>query len=57
MVKNISNDCLLVNLDVKSLYTKIPNNGGKNTETEAYDNQNSSDKSDHNVFHFNNNLE
>ena len=27
-VKNIPNDCLLVTLDVKSLYTNIPNNEG-----------------------------
>ena len=27
-VRNIPNDCLLVTLDVKSLYTNIPNNEG-----------------------------
>ena len=36
--KNVPNDCLLVALDVKSLYTNIPNNGGIKALTEAYDN-------------------
>ena len=37
-VKNIPNDCLLVTLDVKSLYTNIPNNEGIKAVREAYDN-------------------
>ena len=37
-VKNIPNDCLLVTLDVKSLYTNIPNNKGIKAVREAYDN-------------------
>ena len=37
-IKNIQNDCLLVTLDVKSLYTNIPNNEGIKTVREAYDN-------------------
>ena len=37
-VKNIPNDCFLVTLDVKSLYTNIPNNEGIKAVREAYDN-------------------
>ena len=37
-VKNIPNDCLLVTLDVKSLYTNIPNNEGIKAVRDAYDN-------------------
>ena len=36
-VKNHPNDCFLVTLDVKSLYTKIPNNQGIKAVREAYD--------------------
>ena len=36
-VKNIPNDFLLVTLDVKSLYTNIPNNEGIKAVREAYD--------------------
>ena len=38
-VKNIPNDCLLVTLDVKSLYTNIPNTEGMKAVRKAYDNQ------------------
>ena len=38
MVKNIPNDCLLVTLDVKSLYTNIPNYEGIKAVREASDN-------------------
>ena len=34
-VKNIPNDCLLVTLDVESLYTNISNNEGTKTVREA----------------------
>ena len=37
-VKHVPNDCLLVTLDVKSLYTNIPNNEGIKAVREAYDN-------------------
>ena len=37
-VKNIPNDCLLVTLDVKSVYTNIPNNEAIKAVREAYDN-------------------
>ena len=37
-VKNVPNDCLLVTLDVESLYTNIPNNEGIKAVREAYDN-------------------
>ena len=37
-VKNIPHDCLLVALDVKSLYTNIPNNECIKAAKEAYDN-------------------
>ena len=37
-VKNIPSNCLLVTLDVKSLYTNIPNNEGIKAVREAYDN-------------------
>ena len=37
-VKNVPNDCLLVTLDVKSLYTNIPNDEGIKPAREAYDN-------------------
>ena len=37
-VKNIPNGCLLVTLDVKSLYTNIPNNERIKALREAYDN-------------------
>ena len=37
-VKNVPNDFLLVTLDVKSLYTNIPNNEGIKAEREAYAN-------------------
>ena len=37
-VKNIPHDCLLVTLDVKSLYTNIPNNECIKAAKEAYDN-------------------
>ena len=37
-VKNVPNDCLLATLDVKSLYTNIPNNEGIKAVREAYDN-------------------
>ena len=37
-VKNVPNDCLLVALDVKSLYINIPNNEGIKAAREAYDN-------------------
>ena len=37
-VKNISHDCLLLTLDVKSLYTNIPNNESIKSAKEAYDN-------------------
>ena len=36
-VKNIPNDCLLVTLDVKPLYTNIPDNEGIKAVREAYD--------------------
>ena len=36
-VKNIPNDCLLVTLDVKPLYTNIPENEGIKAVREAYD--------------------
>ena len=36
-VKNIPSNCLLVTLDVKSLYTNIPNNEGIKAVREAYD--------------------
>ena len=38
-VKNIPNECLLVTLDVKSLYTNIPNNEGIKAVREAYGNR------------------
>ena len=37
-VKNVPNDCLLVTLDVNSLYTNISNNEGIKAVREAYDN-------------------
>ena len=37
-VKNNPNDCLIVTLDGKSLYTDIPNNEGIKAVREAYDN-------------------
>ena len=37
-VKKISNDCLLITLNVNSLYTNIPNSGGIKAVREAYDN-------------------
>ena len=37
-VKNIPNDCLLVTLDLKLLYTNIPNNEDIKAVREAYDN-------------------
>ena len=37
-MKNVPNDCLLVTLDVKSLYTNIPNDEGIKAAREAYDN-------------------
>ena len=37
-VKNIPKDCLIVTVDVKSLYTNIPNNEGIKAGREAYDN-------------------
>ena len=37
-IKNVPNDCLLVTLDVKSLYTNTPNNEGIKAVREAYDN-------------------
>ena len=36
--KNIPNDSLLVTLDVKLLYTNIPNNASIKAVREAYDN-------------------
>ena len=37
-VKNIPNNCLLVNPDVKALYTNIPNGEGIKAVREVYDN-------------------
>ena len=37
-VKIVPNDCLLVTLDMKSVYTNIPNNEGIKAVREAYDN-------------------
>ena len=40
-VKNIPNDCLLVILDLKSLYANTPNNEAIKDVREAYDNHSS----------------
>ena len=40
-LKHIPNDCLLVTLDVKSLYTNMPNNESIKALREAYDNHSS----------------
>ena len=52
-VKGITNDCLLLTLDVKPLYTNIPNNEDIKAVREAYDNH----PTKYSVFEFNTKLE